>query len=113
MKMSGAEFKAWLNSDWGDGYWDEYELTINGVVVEDYDQREINDTDKIVVVGGVVFQSPDDHNGCSAASHFRRWKKQSAVTFLSIQVDRDDRDALLDILAKFGEKRANFKVTGT
>ncbi len=112
MKMSGAEFKAWQNSDWGDGYWEEYELSINGSVVEDFDLDKINDTDKIVITGGIVFLTQHDRDGVTASSHFNRWKKSNAVSFLSIQVEKSDVAELQEILAKFAIGRKNFKVSG-
>lgn len=112
MKMTGAEFKAWQNSDWGDGYWEEYELSINGVAVEDFDLLNISDADKIVVTGGIVFESANDRDGRSAQSHFNRWKKSITVKFLSLQVDKDDLPALQEVLAQFGKGRRNFKLSG-
>ncbi len=112
MKMTGAEFKAWQNSDWGDGYWEEYELSINGDVVQDFDLDKINDTDKIVVNGGIVFMTQEDRDGVSATTHFNRWKKSMTVAFLSVQVAKEDVPALQEVLAQFANGRKHFKVTG-
>ncbi len=111
MKMSGAEYKAWQSSEWGSAWWEEYEMLINGVVVEDIALDEVKDADKIVINGGVVFTDENDRAGCSATSHFNRWKKAQTTQFVSVQVSNDDLQALQELLTQFGQGRTNFKVT--
>lgn len=92
--MSGAEYKAWQSSEWGSAWWEEYEMLINGVVVDDIALDEVKDADKIVINGGVVFADENDRAGCSATSHFNRWKKAQTTQFVSVQVSNDDVQAL-------------------
>lgn len=86
-------------------------MLINGVVVEDIALDEVKDADKIVIKGGVVFADENDRAGCSATSHFNRCKKAETTQFISVQVSKDDVQALQELLTKFGQSRTNFKVT--
>ncbi|WP_223293213.1 hypothetical protein [Xanthomonas sp. WG16] len=86
-------------------------MLINGVVVDGIALDEVKDADKIVINGGVVFADKNDRSGCSAMSHFNRWKKAQTTQFVSVQVSNDDVQALQELLTQFGQGRTNFKVT--
>ncbi|WP_267122751.1 hypothetical protein [Xanthomonas sacchari] len=109
--MSGAEYKAWQLSDWGGAWWEEYELSVNGVVVDDVALEDVKDADKIVIQGGVIFTGETDREGRSVAWHFNRWKKAQTTAFVSVEVSKDDVQALQVLLTQFGQGRKNFKVT--
>lgn len=103
MKMTGAEFMAWQNADWGhaDAHWDDFVLMINGIEVDDYDKIEAADSievhDGIVMLGG-------GRGEMSVEDHFNAWKKAQTTTTTTIVVEvaKEREQELRNMLMTFG-----------
>jgi hypothetical protein len=94
--MTGAQFKAWLNSDWGpDAMWEEEDYTVNGAEVledEQYDTDKIADTDVVVLKSGIIFTDQNDIQHCptiSAVTHAKSWLKAQSTVTLMVDVPRE------------------------
>lgn len=101
IKMNGAEFKAWVASDWGENaWWDDYVIVINGEEVQDYDEERIANTDTVLVDGGIVFLDTHGEKSVSATSHFKAWKKTQTHTVVLVEVPNDRLGDLPCVLAQ-------------
>lgn len=98
VKMTGAEYRAFTASDWGeDWYWDDTLFSLNGETVEDIGLVE--DGDAIVILEGTIFCGyQHDAKRIDAKTFARQWlRKQSHVT-LSVEVPKDSLDEVTALL---------------
>lgn len=103
IKTTGAEFKEWINSDWGDdSWWDDYEVLVNGVETEDYDTDTMTDADKIEIRSGVIIQKNGDMT--DAKKHFKAWQKKQTHIYISVCVSKEKETELRAFLATIGAK---------
>ena len=96
VKMTGAQFKAFLAAEWGpDAYWEETEITVNGEPMpDDCDDAFVKDADTITITGGVIYQD-QVHNpqSCINAEPFaRKWLKAQSTVTLMVEVPREHAD---------------------
>lgn len=109
VKCTGAEYKAFISSDWGDGvYMDDYAIAING---EKYDQLEggledaeenLQPGDKVVIMEGGIYQ--DSGYVRSLESHFKLWRKKQATAFLAVECPNDKLEAVKAAIVAAGGK---------
>jgi len=91
-KMTGAEYKAFMASDWDallgltNAYVDGQEVQVNGAD-EPSDMDSIPDTAKVVIVCGCIMADEDVDLSYEAA--FTRWKKAKTHTTVVVQVPND------------------------
>lgn len=104
LKITGAEYKAWIASDWGhpDAHWDDYQAVVDGVEVDDIDDDTVSDTAVIEIYGGVVLLG--NGKDMSAKSHFNRWKKAQTSATVAIEIPKDKLDELKARVAALGGK---------
>lgn len=111
VKCTGAEYKRFMNSDWGDGvFMDDYVISINGTVYEQLEgglddaEEKIQPSDKVVILGGDVFR--DSSHIRSLESHFKQWRKKQTTAFLSVECPIDKLDAVKAAIVSAGGKVA-------
>jgi len=100
VKMTGAQFKAWLASDWGpDAMWEDTQVIRNGELVDeerDSDPAAYADGDTVILVGGTII--PDQSVAASqmeyvdAVKHAKKWLKSQSVVTLMVEVPREHAD---------------------
>jgi len=102
MKVSGKVWKEYLAS-WPDGQWyDDHDMTVNGI--EDTGDEDPKDTDVVAITCGVVYESESDWEGKSLTSHFSKWKKSLTVDTLVITVPKDKLEEFKRIAETYGVK---------
>jgi hypothetical protein len=105
VKTTGAEFKAWLASDWGaDAWWDDYVLIIDGAEVDDYDEEKLADDAKIVIDSGVVYLDDTGEKSKSATAHFNAWKKSQTHTIVMVTLPKNELDEFKKLVESMGFK---------
>lgn len=119
VKMTGAQFKAWLNSDWGpDAMWEEEDYTVNGAEVledESYDTDKIADTDVVVLKSGIIFTDQNDIRHCptiSAVTHAKGWLKAQSTVTLMVDVPREHADWFATTIKGMGVNHEYAKIVG-
>ncbi len=107
MKMSGADFRAFLDCKhpdiWPDGLYIEEELLrVNGVETEILEKT--NDTDVVEIVGGSTAweNRRDERPAPTLASLARRWIKMQNELRVLVQVPKDKVDDLRKVLKSLG-----------
>lgn len=103
-KTTGLEFNRFYAEPWPDGqYHEDVELTINGESKDEWDDIIINDTDIIVIIGGIVCN--DNDGSCvSFESFFKKWRKKQQTRILMVEVTADKLDNLVDVIKSAGGK---------
>lgn len=90
--MSGADYKAFMNSDWDtlfgltEAWVESAEVMVDGVD-EPEDITTIPDTAKVVIYGGCILAKEDVDMSFEQA--FTRWKKAQTLTTLVVQVPNE------------------------
>lgn len=106
-KMTGAEFKAFMKSDWDallgvtGAYVDDSRVTVDGVN-EPEDTDTIPDTAKVEIHYGCIMANEDVDLSFEAA--YIRWKKKQTTTIMCIEVPNEAVEALLKTLAELKGK---------
>jgi hypothetical protein len=108
MKATGKQWNDFLNS-WPEGWWfDDADVTINGVSDESPDAPErIENTDRIELSCGVLFNGREESaEGVSLVTAFRKWIKAQNYDTLQVEVPKTvDRHHLeRRLLEMFGAK---------
>ena len=95
MKISGADFVAWQNSDWGskDAHCN-YTLLIKNVVVDPEDKIEIHE--------GVVYLGKGKE--ISVSKHFKRWKEAQTHETVVFSVPKETVPEFITAAEGFGAK---------
>jgi len=93
LRMSGAEYKAYMAADWGhpDAHYDDYTVYLDGVEVSDVDDTKVADTALLEFWGGVVYLGNRD---MSLKAHFNRWKRAQTVRYVTVEIPVDKLDEL-------------------
>ena len=111
VKCTGAEYKRFMNSDWGDGvFMDDYVISINGTVYEQLEgglddaEEKIQPSDKIVIIEGGVFVG--NRHVRSLEAHFKQWRKRHSTAFLAVECPIDKLDAVKAAIVSAGGKVA-------
>ena len=119
VKMTGAQYKAFMEADWGpDAMREEAEITINGEPVpEDFcdDERTLmKDGDLITVSGGVLYpdQTGRPRHFIDAERFARKWLKDQSVVTLLVEVPREYSDQIAKLIAENGVNNRMAKVVG-
>ena len=105
--MLGAEYKAFMESDWDtllkvtNAYVDAQEVTVDGVPEPD-DVKSIPDDAKVIIHCGCVMADQD--LDLSFKRCFTRWKTDQTTIVLCIQVPKDAVENLTKILAELKVK---------
>lgn len=106
LKMNGADFKRFYCDEafWGEGTWyEDAEITIDGVDCDDPDIGAITDSAKVIVAGGVLFDR-SGNDTCSFETFARRWVKAQAKVTLVVEVDKAQEVELRKVIASNGGK---------
>ena len=94
MKTTGAVWKEYLAS-WPEAAWfDDSDVTINGVPDEEFGAGEIPDDAIVEFSAGIVYRDEGDKYGVSLTSHFRAWLKAQDSITLIVQVPKAHEKAL-------------------
>jgi hypothetical protein len=109
IKTTGAEWKAFNNDEayWGDFYIDDEVVTVNGNPVDRYefDAHKLNDADKLEIDGGwVADQAVGSEKEYSLDKFFKTWRKQQTTEFLSVEVPKENADAVRAAIVAAGGK---------
>ena len=104
VKMTGAEYTAFTNSEWGPGwYWDETLFLLNGEEVDDI--GTVQPDDKIVILDGVIYKGSDyKADTVSALTFARRWLKAQTVTSVTVEVPNECVDAFKAEMKSLGHR---------
>ncbi|OGU22501.1 MAG: hypothetical protein A2580_08935 [Hydrogenophilales bacterium RIFOXYD1_FULL_62_11] len=107
IKTTGAEFKQWLESDWGqDAWWEDNVVKVDGAYVDDdYDHSTIPDASAVVLEQGLILTEKGAKN-VDAVRHFRAWRAAQEHTYVVVKVPKDQLDAFLATLPSFGAKQS-------
>ncbi|WCS27196.1 hypothetical protein LOK46_10385 [Methylobacterium sp. NMS14P] len=97
VKMTGAQFKAFLATEWGpDAYWEDTEILKNGEEVDegrDSDPTYYADTDTVTILGGTIIpdqsQPPSLIEYVDAVKFARKWLKAQSTVTLVVEVPRE------------------------
>jgi len=112
VKLTGKEWNEFMADEawWPDGRYFEDEILMyeNGEVLEDYDG--IPDTNKLKLDGGEVKDEPSvnpiitvDYIG-TVESYFRQWCKVQTRTWLVVEVDKGQRNKVVEAVKAIGGK---------
>lgn len=107
-KTTGAEMKAFIQSDWGDGvYMTGYAIDVNGERFdefgESFEEEDLNPTDKVVIVAGSVVNDESDSE-VSLQTFFKRWKKIQSTAYLSVECSKEKLEAVMAAIVAAGGK---------
>jgi hypothetical protein len=119
VKMTGAQYKAFLASNWGpDAMWEETEIFRNGERVpeeEDSDPSLYADGDIITIAAGTIIPDQDapaeDIVFLDAVKFARKWLKAQNTVTLMVDVPREHADRFAQMIAEIGINSARAKVT--
>lgn len=109
--MTGAEFKAWLASDWSrpnrasdDPMWDDVWVTVDGNGTDDPVISTIADDAAIVVEHGIIVfdQNRLDSDTMHASAHIRAWRKKRSEKTIVITVPVDRAPVVEEMLREAG-----------
>ncbi|MBI6883100.1 hypothetical protein [Pseudomonas putida] len=114
-KTNGAELKAfyadgefWPNSD--DSplgiFHEETALQVNGQIIDDAEITDLNDTDSVTILSGVVYDENDRSFEMSFEAYFKKWRKKVNTTYLIVSVPNDKTDAIKAAIKAAGGKVA-------
>lgn len=104
VKMKGSEFSAYYNDNtyWKEGAWhDNHAIKVDGVYKEDLDELDPNSD--VVLESGVVYvptvtESGAEEEEVDMVTHFKRWRRQSKFSFISITVEKDKLESVREAL---------------
>ena len=107
VKTNGATFKAFMNDGqyWNQRYWEDDEVTVDGELVEEFDDQYGNVSDGSVVVmkAGYVYSDEDtSFSGCTVMTFFNKWLKMQNTVIVTVTMDK----------AREAEFRALMKANG-
>lgn len=109
VKMTGAEYKSFMASDWGaDCYMDDYVISVNGTKYEQLDggledaEDNMKPSDKVVIHEGGIYRESAYIR--SLESHFKLWRKAQTTSFLSVECPDDRLDAVKAAIVAAGGK---------
>lgn len=117
VKMTGAQYKAFLAAEWGpDAYWEEAEIAVNGEPTpDDINEEEfIKDGDTVTITGGAICQDQvkHPHNWINAEPFARKWLKAQKTVTLMVDVPRELADQFVTMIAALGTEGNMAKVVG-
>lgn len=110
VKLTGAEYKAFMDSDWGDCFMDDYVIAINGVDFEQMGggledaEDAMQPSDKVVIKGGDIFTTNESSYVRSLEAHFKLWRKKQTTAILSVECPNDKLDAVKAAIVAAGGK---------
>jgi len=118
VKCTGAEYKAFMASDWGEMFMDDFVISINGVDVDfqygglDEAEDAMQPSDKVVIKEGGVYEPVQIHDSVcghdtyvrSLESHFKLWRKAQTTSFLSVECQNDKLEAVKTAIVAAGGK---------
>lgn len=108
MKMSGAEFRAFMNDRtiWPEGLIVEDEIiSINGVESDLPSDDDYADTDLInIMYGSLRWEDNREHEPGALTSLARRWAKSQKEVRLLVTVPKDKLEELTLLLKSIGAK---------
>lgn len=111
VKTSGVLFKEFLDDNiiFHDGVWiEKEELTVNGVVVEDWYPEDIKASDVVTVKDGIILREyVRDDKGLNLASTLKRWLKAKDLTTIVVQVKKTDLELMESTIKSVGGKILN------
>lgn len=111
VKTTGLEFKAFYNDKafWPEEtedsyvYYEDVEISINGVDDDDFHIETIQDSDVIVLDGGCVFGLPGDKE-MSFEGYFKKWRKAQKETSFVVTCGKDDVERIKAMIKAAGGK---------
>lgn len=117
VKMTGAQYKAFLAADWGpDAYWEEAEISVNGQEAPEdgVDEASIKDTDVITITGGAICQDQvkRPHDWINAEPFARKWLKAQSTVTLMVDVPREHADQFVTMIQGVGTEHHKAKIVG-
>jgi len=96
-KTSGLEFKAFYNDSkvWKNGRWHEDEIVfINHHLVDEFDIAKINDSDMVLIEGGVIYEEDGATEVGGFEGQFRKWKRNQDTTTLLVRAPNAKTEAI-------------------
>lgn len=107
IKTTGAEWNKFYSDPkyWGNDTWhDDTVITVEGVVVEEYEKLE--NTAKVTIEGGyvVIDGNGPDEKSPSMETYFRRWKTEQTTIFLSVECPREKYEEVTTAIKSSGGK---------
>lgn len=90
MKTNGATWNAYLAS-WPEAQWfDDSDETINGMPGSEF-AGDIAPDAVVEFTCGMVYATPDDREGVSLVTHFKRWLKANTHETVVVAIPKERR----------------------
>lgn len=120
VKMTGAQYKAFLATEWGpDAYWEDTEILKNGEAVEgdrDSDPTLYADADTVTILGGTIIPDqslpPSQHEHIDAVKFARKWLKAQSTVTLVVEVPRQHAEWFASSIKGMGVNKEFAKIVG-
>ena len=117
VKMTGAQYKAFLAADWGpDAMWEEEAVTVDGDDFDtcDGDVGAIPDASLVVLTGGVIIpdQMARQTQEIDAERFARKWLKAQTTVTLMVDVPREHADWFASSIKGMGVNKEFAKIVG-
>ncbi|WP_186215909.1 hypothetical protein [Burkholderia gladioli] len=109
IKTNGAQWKSFMADEayWGEFYFEEEVITLNGDVVDEltFDPKNLKDTDKLEIDGGYVMDQANNSDKCYSLSYFfAKWKKKQNTVYMLVECAREKESAVREAIKKAGGK---------
>jgi len=104
-KTSGYNLKKFLDDDeiWPEtGYCDDMTFLVNGKEVEDC--AEINDSDVVVVTGGMVKSEIENEDICMLSTLYKKWKRTQTHETILVNIPKTNRKTFDELLKSLGAR---------
>lgn len=89
-KTTPDEWNKYLKDDsaWEGGqYFDDLEIIVNGVEIEDYYPEDFSRDSTIVITGGIIIDG-DGNEVSTVEQHFKKWRKRQPTDFLVVEINK-------------------------
>lgn len=103
-----AQWQAYLREQWPQGWWaDDSCIVVAGEVIEndDFDPKTFDafarDTE-IQIDSGTIYTHEDDKKGVDLKQHFLKWRKNSKIATLIVEIDREKEQDLRNAILAAG-----------
>jgi len=100
MKTNGKEFKAFMASDWPEGwYMDDDEILIDGKEDDgNIPYETLNDDCKVEILCGVVCSDNDNIDPINLETYFKKWRKSLTVEYVSVEIPKGKKQELMEFV---------------
>lgn len=107
MKITGKELKLFFADDdfWGDACLEEEIISVDGKIMEETEFiQSVPDNASVRIEEGIVIHSDDDLANIALLNFFKIWQKKQNRERLLVEVNKDKKDALIQIILANGGK---------